>query len=194
MQAIDGFRLSFMEGLKSDNELIIPASFMSELVKLLPDNGMVKIQSTQNKVLFSFDNTLLVSALLSGSYPDVTLFMAQEHANRLVLDTKNVIAVLRQASIFAREAVGNVIKVTANTDLKFEVQTHEDSYVNEIEAVEGTDNEVVFGVNCGYFLEALTKVDTDTFSLQVETGNNPIIIESGEFRHVIMPMSIKEEQ
>ncbi len=52
---------------------------------------------------------------------------------------------------------------------------------------------ITFGVNGIYLLEALTKIDTDDFTIAFTDGNSSCLIEESKpdaVKHIIMPMRV----
>ena len=73
--ATDGRRMAHYEQevdfiKESEGEWTIPNKAVGELLKSLDDEGTVKIQVTENQAAFELGNTLIVTKLLEGTYPN----------------------------------------------------------------------------------------------------------------------------
>ena len=72
--ATDGRRLALVEvemefPKEREGELILPTKAVNELLHSLGDDGNLKIQTTKNQVAFQFNDVLLISKLIEGTYP-----------------------------------------------------------------------------------------------------------------------------
>src|SRR6059058_5054651 len=75
MVATDGRRLALVdlevEFPRSDEvEIIVPTKAVTELSRLVGEDGQVRMSVSENQVAFEVGNTLLVSKLVEGNYPN----------------------------------------------------------------------------------------------------------------------------
>ena len=71
--ATDGRRLALAEQeqeipQESETDIVVPSKTVNELLHTLRDDGTIKITLTKNQAAFEFDNVLVISKLIEGTY------------------------------------------------------------------------------------------------------------------------------
>jgi DNA polymerase-3 subunit beta len=200
--AADAFRLAVRAQPLSGSDanvamlkLLIPAKTLSELSRILPNEGSVKMIVTENRsqVLFHTDNVDLVSRLIEGTFPNFRQIIPKEHTTRAVIETKEFAAAVKTVVPFARDSsnIGRV-KIEASGSLTIEA-TAEDVGSNTTTinaAVEGPDQQIIFNVK--YLSDVLAVLDTPELSLEVTSAVRPGVIKpvgATDYTYVIMPMN-----
>ncbi len=197
MAATDGVRLAMasatIEGdLGRDTGIIIPSRSVSQLEKLTERSDAVKIGFQENRMLFCMGDTVLVSALLEGEYPDYARVIPAESKISLKADTSHLVSALKRMAQVADpklpcvslEAKGSRLKVSASS-----VQVGEGSEEMDVEK-DGDDIQVA--LNARYLVEALNTIDSQETLLWIDSESNPIVIKpcSGEYLCVLMPVRV----
>lgn len=108
MIATDGHRLMCVERLDVTQpetiSLLIPKASFGVIVKLLDaTEGDVRIQPTENSLLFQTDQRRLACTLLTGQYPDVTTLLNQQYHESLLLDGAEFRAAITRTAIFGAD-------------------------------------------------------------------------------------------
>jgi len=145
-------------------------------------------------VLFNVDDTILVSRLIEGQFPNFQKVIPEEHTKKLIVPSEPFLQSVRRAAIVARENANRVVLRTA--DAKITV-TAESSAVGtayeEVDIVrEGEDIEMAFSSK--YLLDFLGVVDTEAVEMQLTGGLNPALLKPHEgenYSYVLMPMQIR---
>ena len=100
--AADAFRLAVrVVPLPGDSitrsDILIPARTLSELERILPSEGMVKMIVTPNRsqVLFHSENVDLLSRLIEGTFPNFRQIIPKEYTTRVTVETKEFAAAVK---------------------------------------------------------------------------------------------------
>jgi DNA polymerase-3 subunit beta len=80
--------------------MIIPLKTVEELQKNLEEEGEVRVFFLGEKIAFQTPNTLLISKLVSGEYPDVSEVIPEKVFNHVLLHREELMTLLRQVSLF----------------------------------------------------------------------------------------------
>lgn len=205
--AADAFRLAVrVVPLPGDgitrSDILIPARTLSELARILPSEGMVKMIVTPNRsqVLFHSENVDLLSRLIEGTFPNFRQIIPKEYTTRVTVETKEFAAAVKSVLPFARDS-SNIARIKVNGGgsegigagaLTVEA-TAEDigSNVSTINAaVDGPDQQIIFNVK--YLSDVLAVLDTPELALEVTSAARPGVIHpvgAADYTYVIMPMS-----
>lgn len=93
----------------------VPAKIVSDVAKLLEaigDVDVLEIRAAENKVSFSFGNTLVVSRLVIGEYPQTRNIIPKSHASFLEVNANEILKAMDRVSILALSDRENIVKLT----------------------------------------------------------------------------------
>lgn len=119
--ATDGFRLSRKSIPESDKKtketigegLILPSRTILELARIVAEAEEEavswEILKDNNQVVFICGQVELISRVIEGNYPDTEKIIPQTFKTQVTLDRLELVRVLRQVGIFAREG-NNTVK------------------------------------------------------------------------------------
>lgn len=184
--AADGFRLAFktiplseQSDLRSD--ILVPVRTLLELSSILPTDGVVQMNLTQNnsQVIFHTPWISLASRLVQGKYPNYRAMLPAERPTRAVVSRSAFADIVKLTALFARTGT-KVACLTIRSNGGLEPGTislaSEDSdlggNLNVIEAaIEGDDQEMAF--NVGFLEDALRVSSTSEVTLEIGKGKAP---------------------
>ncbi len=196
LQSADGYRASFVE-FDTLGDVIIPAIALSSLHKLLCGNK-VKIQNSGNKVIFKLENgAIFTSNSLQGDFPDIKQLISSKIDLKLTFNTKQLLFLLKQAEVFADERIGLLIIAASENGFDIKVKSDDNEFQANIPAIKTEGyGEIKFSISLKYLSGSKEGVLPRVTSEFVEIclsgkGSDPIILKSGYFTHIIMPIEIK---
>lgn len=192
--ATDGRRLALfdsdLEFPKSDErDFILPTKAVTELQRLLGDDGDVVISSSINLVSFELNGTKLVSKLVEGNYPNYRQVIPGQAKERVTLEREALYNCVRRVSILSNDKTSsvrlnftkNVLDITANTPEVGEAK--ESMSIN----YKGPDIAIAF--NPEFLMDPLRNLPNDEIFLELIDEMSPGVIKiSTPFLYVIMPM------
>ncbi|MFA6528903.1 MAG: DNA polymerase III subunit beta [Candidatus Gracilibacteria bacterium] len=200
MVATDSYRLSerflkFPSTIKEDIDCIVPAKTVIELGKIISSlKGSIEINISSNQVLFKAGDTILISRLIEGRFPDYEKHMPKEAKTKCEVNSQDLIVAVKKVSLFVVETNNN-IKLSITNDGKLILNT-EETQVGEGRAdvdvkVSGENNKIA--LNAQYILDALLNIQDDNVLLEVVDKTNPVSIKplkKKDFVHIIMPLKL----
>ncbi len=200
--ATDSYRLaeqtiSLASKPEKDFKLIVPARTVAELARILNDGGQqCKILPSENQVEFVLENTILVSRLIEGAFPDYTQIIPTASKTKVSAKTQELTAALKMASLFARESANN-IKLKISGPSKIEVlatSAHVGDNVSEVSgSVSGESLEIAF--NAKFILDCLQVVGSQEVTLELAGAMAPGLMRGTKdlnYLYVIMPLRVEE--
>lgn len=192
----DSYRLAEKKiALKEDAPectTIIPARTMAEVLHML-DGGAAALHwyATENQMLFSHDETDLVTRLIDGQYPQFEQIVPKGHATRATIDRDALLRAVKATSLFARPGIhdvalsfappGTLVLESSNTQVGENRQ--------ELAAtIEGKENAIV--LNGRYLLDGLANLGMDEAVLELTNNASPAVFrhEKGRYLYIIMPI------
>jgi DNA polymerase-3 subunit beta len=195
MAATDSYRLAEKQLSKSkeDVRLLVPASAMQDLLRVLPDtDDQIKITHDDQQVLFQVGDIELVTRLLDGKYPDYQKLIPKSFAAKATLKRADLINVTKVSSLFARESAGSVT-IELDEDAK---QLSIRSVASQLGENTATAEAKVKGsgsitLNSRYLLDALQALGGEDVVFGFNGKLEPTLLHdqaSGDYRHIIMPL------
>jgi DNA polymerase III subunit beta len=193
--ATDSYRLA-EKGLgknKEDVRLLIPASSLHDLLRILGDGGDdVSVTHDDQQVLFRVGDVELVTRLVDGNYPDYQKLIPSGFTFQATLKRSDFVNVTKVSSLFARESAGSVTIEVDEASGSLSIR----SVASQLGENTATADAVVTGsgsitLNSRYLLDALNALSGDTVSFGFNGKLEPTLLSdpaSDDYRHVIMPL------
>lgn len=173
--------------------VILPLKAVEEIVKILDEKELpVKFLLTSDKAALEIGSNTLITKLLSGQYPDVTRVIPQKSENEISLHREELIALLRQVSLFTPDHSSSVRFVFEDNELELSANSGEigEGKVSMPVKYAGPRLEVAF--NPYYFLDILRHSKDEAVSLSLADPYNPgLISDSTDAQFVLMPMRLE---
>jgi len=205
MVATDSYRLaeqtiSLSKKITQELSVIVPQRTMAEVGRILGENiEKAKILIGENQIEFILGETILVSRLIEGNFPDYTQIIPKSHKTRLEASTAEFANAIKMASLFARESANNIkVKMDpANETDKIQVLAVSPQLGDNVSAVagkvEGEALEIAF--NAKFVLDALQVLGSENLALELSGNLTAGILKSikdPNYLYVIMPLRIDE--
>ena len=205
MVATDGHRLALVEckvdveGVNNELGVLIPRKAMGELQKLLADpaeKSMVEFSKDDSHLFFSHAGRVLISRLLTGSFPNYEAVLPRDNNRLIELDKDLFTAAIRRVALLADERT-RAIRVQVEKD-KVEIFSSSGEYGEAHETLDaGYDGEALqIGFNYQYLIDFLNvlgdggKVRLELKDEQSAGQFRPLDEEKYKYRYVVMPMRI----
>jgi len=194
--ASDTFRLVVKkEIITGDNQhninIIIPRKALLEISRIAEEEN-IEIYGNGSKIFFRSGQTVVLSNLIKGNFPDYKKVIPKEFKTVLKIDKGLLHDVLERASVFGTEKEKNYsfkIYIQEKT-IRIESKSGLGSIDEEIEAeITGEKQEIRFKTN--FYLEALKVIPEETVILKYIGPLEAAIMEydDGEkFQYLILPL------
>jgi len=193
--ATDSHRMSVSKiSLKDKVEfepIILPKKTIFQLCTILDDyEGEVKISNIKSKIKFEMSNSILISKLIDGKFPNYIQVIPKENQKKLEVDLKLFLdSVDRVASVSVDKKDGvkfNLLKDTLNLS------------VNNANSGDGKetigvkfDYEMDVSFNSRYLLDIASQLDGTKIEIYFKDSGSPALIKDpGDYDsiYVVMPM------
>ncbi len=197
--ATDGRRLALAEedlelpeGSQTDS--IVPTKAIQELARLLGDEGEVELQLTDNQVSFTLNTesnkeTLIVSKLVEGAYPNYKQVIPAESKYRVTMDKEELQQALRRAEIMTSDKSNSVKMTFSENNLTITSNSPEVGESRETMAINYAGEEVSIAFNPAFFIDPLKALDEEEVHFEFTDQLSPGVVKTNHpFLYVIMPM------
>ena len=194
--ATDSHRMSISKvrlNEKIDFEpIILPKKTIFQLCSLLEDyEGDVKISNIKSKIKFELNNSILISKLIDGKFPNYVQVIPKENQKKLQVDLKSFLdSVDRVASVSLDKKDG--VKFSLKKDVL-------DLSVNNTNSGDGKeslnvkfDYDLDISFNSRYLIDVASQLDGDHIEIYLkDTGSPALIKDPGDFDSIFVVMPMK---
>ncbi len=196
MVATDGRRLALVEyeiefSPEAEAEMILPTKAVSELMRILSNEGDLKICAQTNQVVFELGTTMLSSKLIDGVYPNYRQVIPSGCDERVVIEREQLLAALRRVSVVTTDK-SNAMKLTFSANqLTISINTPDVGEGRDTLPVKYAGKEVSIIFNPEYVMDPLKNMDDDEVFLEMNDGHSPALLKCNvPFLYVLMPLRI----
>ena len=197
--ATDGFRLSFLS-LKKEIDLpamIVPSSFLEEVLRIIKDEGVYLGYSSGEKCLFlKTKEDIFISRLIDAEFPPYEKVIPQEKRTSFSLIKEEFFKKIKAISIFTRET-SNIVILNINKKeiiIKPKIEEESETEANQ-EIFEFQGEEVKVAFNTHFLIDFLSRFDEEELIVEILKPDAPVIFKGKKeknFFHIIMPVRISE--
>ena len=197
--ATDGHRLASVEaplpaGSENMPGVIVPRKTVTELRKLIDESGdEVAISMSENKIRFSFDNAVLTSKLIDGTFPDYQRVIPSGNDKDMEVNCKLFSDAVDRVSAISSEKSRAIKLVLTSGLLALSASSPEHGSAEEEIEVTYEGDSVEIGFNSAYLLDITRQIEGDTAIVSLADGNSPTILremDDASALYVIMPMRV----
>ncbi len=181
----------------------VPVKAVDEIMKALNDDSVVDVFILEDKIALQTSNTLVISKLLTGDFPDVGRVIPEKSESVISLHREELMSLLRQIILFTTEQTSSARFLFESGELKLDVNssTVGEGKVSMPVNYDGQPLEIAF--NASYFYEILRHCNQERVSLGLLDSFNPGVIADGDQApnvssgasplFVLMPMRLNTE-
>lgn len=193
--AVDGCRLSIANKSlvmsTADFRIIVPGRNIYEIIKMLDNEGSVKVYVHSNNIMIDLGDTIIVNRLIDGQFINYKQIVPKDFSTILTINKEQLEDAIDRASVLSKIDKNNLVKfdikeknlmLTSNSEIG---NTKENITVG----VKGNDLNISF--NSKYFSDCLKVIDNQYIKISFNSSIQPCIItpvEGEDFVFLILPV------
>ena len=197
--ATDGHRLARVEmplpnGASDMPGIIVPRKAINELRKLIDETeDDVEIALSDTKIRFSFDNVVLSSKLIDGTFPDYDRVIPDGNDKTLEVNCEDFAAAVdRVATISTDKSRAIKLSVDAGT-IVLSASSPESGTASEEIEVDYSQGPIEIGFNARYLLDIAQQIEGNMAQFVMADSASPTIVRDTDdptSLYVLMPMRV----
>ncbi len=192
--ATDGRRLALFENELEFPEsqqvcIDLPSRAVGELHRLLSDGGEVLVRITSNQASFDFGDTLLVTKLIDGNYPNYRQVIPSRYNERIVMPAQDLNETVRRVSLLSAEKANTVRFRFAPGVMEVQSSAADLGEANEEVPIDYNGRELTITFNADFILAPLKAAGDGEVAIDLIDSSSPGVMRvADEFLYVLMPM------
>ncbi len=185
-------KLEYSEKAPAKGSILVPVGAIKELVKILPEEGEVKVVSDGNLTEFIFDGSRLVSRLINEEFPDYHRVIPDDYENRTTIDCRRMLDAVKRVSLVADEKTRRLILDFSAGELTVKAENTEEGQGEEKLSIDGNAN-LKIAFNGDYLAEVLKHISDNQIHLDLISADSPGTfrpMEAEDYLYIVMPMRL----
>ena len=197
--ATDGHRLASFEAPLPDGAagmpgIIVPRKTVGEIRKLIDETtDNIAIALSDTKIRISFDDGVLTSKLIDGTFPDYERVIPADNDKVMEVDRRAFADAVDRVSAISAEKSRSVKLALNGTNLVLSASSPESgSATEELEVAYGSDA-LEIGFNARYLLDIAQQIEGDRAQFVMADASSPTIVREvsdASALYVLMPMRV----
>jgi len=194
--ATDGRRLALFDSdlefpHSHERDFIVPTKAVTELQRLLGEEGELQIAVSENLVSFELSGSQLVSKLVEGNYPNYRQVIPGEPKERVTLEREAFLNSVRRVSLLSNDKTSSVRLSFSRNNLDIAANTPEVGEAREALAVVYRGRDLSIAFNPEFLMDPLRNLPSDEIHLELIDEMSPGVIKiNTTFLYVLMPMRV----
>ena len=197
MVALDGHRIATrkaeLRDIYDSRKVIIPGKTLTEIGKILGGDTEkpVDLFFTDKHVLFTFDDTIVVSRLIEGEYYKVDKMLSSIYKTRVICRRKDLLECLDRATLLVKEEDKKpVIIMIREDEMELRINTTLGS-MDELIAIRKEGEDLNIGFNPKFLIDALRAIDDEEVTMYLVSPKAPCFIRDAEdmYCYLILPVN-----
>jgi len=193
--ATDSHRMSIskirLEQKVDFDPVILPKKTIFQLCNLLASfDGDVRVSNAKSKIKFEFNNSILISKLIDGKFPNYIQVIPKNNKKRLEVELKTFLDSIDRVASVSQDKKDGVKFNLAKDTLNLSVNNTNSGDGKETIAV-SFDHDLEISFNSRYLIDVASQLDGKKIEIFLnETGSPALIKDPGDFDsiYVVMPM------
>ena len=176
---------------KEQIRCIVPKQAAREVARLFDVEGEVRIQVCDTQILFECGETVLISRLISGQFPDYQRVIPKDYKKEAVVNREGLLATCRRVGTMTlkeRDAVKLTFEEGASVAA---VSTPDVGEATEELVVEYKGDHIEVAYKVDYIVEVLKVIESDQVRIEFTTSDKAAVLRpvgDEDYLCVLMPM------
>ncbi|MEE9316978.1 MAG: DNA polymerase III subunit beta, partial [Rhodospirillales bacterium] len=197
--ATDGHRLARVDaplpkGAKGMPGIIVPRKTVAELRKLVDETtDDISIGLSESKIRFAFDDAVLTSKLIDGTFPDYQRVIPEGNDKQLEVDAKVLADAVDRVSAISSEKSRAVKLSLESGSLTLSASSPDEGNATEEVEVDYEGEALEIGFNAGYLLDITRQIEGSKARMLLADAASPTILSEADDAgtlYVLMPMRV----
>lgn len=173
-------------------DINIPKNSLDEISKIIDKDQLIKVYVSNRKILFEYDNNVILSRLIDGQYPNLNRLIPDKFNYELTINPGYLLSAIDRVSLLEDEQ-NNLIKLDLSSD-----EVILSSYTQEIGSVEEKLNDSFFkgdslsiSFSSIFANDAIRVFKEDKIKIYFIGPMNPIVfkeIDNDDLIQIVLPV------
>ena len=174
--------------------VILPRKTVSELRKLIDSyTGNVCVSVSENRIKFSFDDLILSSKLIDGTFPDYNQVIPKDNQIKIEATVSDFAKAVDRVSTVSNETSRGVKISIEKSKMVLTANSPENGVAREEIAIKYQGETIVIGFNAKYLLDVTQQLSGENLVFHIQDHETPVIVQDlsdENALYVLMPLRV----
>jgi len=201
MVGTDSYRLAFVEDKINYSgdpiKVVVPNKVLDSIIKSDYSGKIAEINIEENQISFTLKNedkteTIIISRLLSGKFPEYDQLIPKEFKHDIILDKDKLNEVIRRTSSISQDNIPIKLNIS-NGKMSVSMNIKEIGSSNEEIDIAYSEEEIEIAFNPYFLLEGINMLDEEKFIFSIDEPLKPVLLRntsSKNLLYLLMPIRI----
>jgi len=196
----DNASADYKKYIEKNNSVIVPAKTLFEVIRSVGQaGGSVKIYLGESQIFFGVDDTLFVSRLIDGKYPEYKQVIPKNFESDILIGKEDLLKAVKLASIFSD---------SKSREVKMKIGEKKQEITIEAQSVEAGENSAevscqvnakeksTIAFNSRFLIDGLGTISTKYVYIGFNDNFGPVMLREVDdekkpqegYLHIIMPI------
>lgn len=195
--SLDGHRIAIRKIQLKDSydskKVVVPGKTLIEVSKILSGEteDIVKIYFTQNHIMFEFDQTIVVSRLIEGSYFRIDQMLSSDYETKVTINKKEMLDCIDRATLLVKEGDKKPIILNITEEMMELKINSQIGSMDEVIDIQKEGKDILIGFNPKFLIDALRVIDDELIDIYYVNSKAPCFIrdEDQNYIYLILPVN-----
>lgn len=174
-------------------KVIVPVKAVSELLRILKDEGDIDVLFGENQMAFEIDDTILITRLIEGDYPNYEQVIPKSTQEKLKIGKENFYAAIKRASLFTTPDSQSIkLDILKNKIVVSKVSNDGGESREEMDCGYAGED-LTIGFNPGYLMDALKNISEEEIIFEFAGADKRGVIraEGSDYIYIVLPVRVE---
>jgi len=193
--AVDGCRLSIsnktLVSSTKDFSIIIPGKNLNEIVRMMDNEGNIKVYVHSNNIMVDLGDTIVINRLIDGQFINYRQIVPKDFSTVVTINKEQLEDAIDRASVLSRIDKNNLVKFDIKEKNLMLTSNSEIGNTKENITVGVKGNDLNISLNSKYFSDCLKVVNDAYVKISFNTQIQPCVVtpcEGEDFVFLILPV------
>lgn len=199
--SVDGYRLAVREEkipCPKETTYVVPGKTLSELLKLLKDEGddTITMNIATRHIVFEMGNYTVVSRLLEGEFLDYHSALPKTKSTEVIVKVRDFVNSVERVSLLITDRLKSPIRCEFDSDEIRLFCATTIGRANDRFKASITGKNLEMGFNNRYLLDALRNTECDEVKISLSGAISPMLImpkEGEDFLFLVLPVRLRAD-
>lgn len=195
--SLDGHRISIrkieLKEVYDPVKVVVPGKTLTEISKILSGEteDLVNIFFTQNHIMFEFEDTIVVSRLIEGSYFRIDQMLSNDYETKVTINKREMLDCIDRATLLVKEGDKRPIILSISDEVMELKINSQIGSMDEVIDIEKEGKDIQIGFNPKFLIDALRVVDDENIDIYYVNSKAPCFIRDiGQtYIYLILPVN-----
>ena len=174
--------------------IILPKKAIYQIISLLEHHtGVVKISNNKSKIKFAMDNSILISKVIDGRFPDYSKVVPKNNEKVLEIKSNELKNSIKKVTAVSSDRKEGLKMMISQDVLQLSVNSpNSGENIDNIKAKFNSEN-MNISFNGRYLVDILSQIESDFIIINLQDAGSPVLVRDLSDKnsyHVVMPMKI----